>query len=755
MDLVVYTIPHVMTLTIGTNNNVAMKVRDYERRFAGAAHLVRYAASHDGTIELGYDEKLKDAGVEKAVRRSVHLQSSLRAKESLLRQPLVFEQLTYFFDIDFDSELDGLAEGQMSVRHYLSEFTDSFNARGRSLHGQFSFVNEPGDFRLEVRYRVGNTERSFWFDFVVASTKMDVLNDYRAILREIEHWDRSLVFSEKAKTLHEVQRAGLAEKDESKRWMVYFEKSLDVYERALKRILLDPHAQMVESPHFRRADQVRHWTPTLAVEYARYHNDPARIARHRFEESVREMTFDTKENRFVKHTVEKLTLMLQAARVEFAKDAEYSRRYKKDLADRIVRFKRYLRNPHFAAVGRYTGESESMVMQMRPGYSDIRVVWTVMNSVFSSDISLSSFRNPSVGLAKLSALYEFWCFLTVKKLMDGIMKTKFKIAPNAVGMVDAKKAVETATLDEDDTRAVPFVYQYRLDGHVVAQIAFQQSYGPKSSSDVFAGPFQQRPDIVVSLMDRAHVYTYLFDAKYQIENSSYTGFRDAAPRAALDQMHRYRDAILWRRVGVQAKEVKHEVVGAYILYPADVRKSDVLSVYDYEPVIAMQNIGAFPLLPDRTDGLNAFLLGLVNKLDVNATTSAWLLRENQVIPQRGLCYTDDEDSIVTDMQTVDAYWSPAKVNAILSIAYQQKTYPIEVSLFKGRDPASIKRIRIVSPMGAQFVVEVDQGQTTGDPIEGKDMSVIWKGLFKDDPLHYVLLVAKRIVETPPEAYDTE
>ena len=754
MDLVVYTIPHVATLTIGTNNNVSVKVRDYEKRFAGAKHLVRYAASHDGTIALGYDEKLKDGGVEKTVRRSVHLQSTLRAKETLLRQPLVFEQLTYFFDIDFDSELVGLVEGKMSVRHYLSEFTDSFNVRGRSLHGQFSFVNEPGDFRLEVRYKVGNLERSFWFDFVVASTKMDVLNDYRAILREIEQWDRSLVFSEKAKTLHEVQRAGRAEKDASKRWMVYFEKSLDVYEKALKRILLDPHAQLVESPCLRRVDQVRNWTSSLAIEYARYRNDRTRLARHRFEEAVREMTFDTKENRFVKYTVEKLTFMLQAALSEFAKDEDYASRYKKDLADRIIRFKRYLRNPQFAAVGRYTGESESMVMQMRPGYSDIRVVWTVMNSVFSSDISLSSSRNPSMGLSKLSALYEFWCFLTVKKLMDGIIKAKFDVGPVPVGVVDAKRAVESTLLDEDDSKVVPFVYQYKLGDNVVAQIAFQQSYGPKSTSDVFAGPFQQRPDIVVSLMDKAHVYTYLFDAKYQIENSNYTGFKDAAPRTALDQMHRYRDAILWRKIGGEADDVKHEVVGAYILYPADVSKAEYLPVYDYAPVIAMQNIGAFPLLPHRTDALNAFLTSLVNMLDINAKTSAWLLKENQVIPQKGLFYTDDESSAISDRETVDVFWRPDRTKDILAVAYQQKIYPVEARLFKGRDPSKIRRIRVISPAGAQFLVEIDQGRSPSDQVKGKDMGPEWGDLFKDDSQYYFMMAAKKIVNEPLESFET-
>ncbi len=716
MDVLVYTVANVATVRVASNQDVSAKVADYARRFPGESHHVRYACSDAGTIEVGCGA---GAGGHAAV--------GVAAGGGVVAPPVVFEQLTYFFDVDFAEELAGLDESSVRVRHYLTEFTDSFIRRGRSIRGQFSFVNEPGQFRFEVVFKVGAVERSLWIEFTVASTKMDVTGDYREILRVVESWHRGLVFVSKAKTLHEVRRIGeKAPADGQKDWVVYFERALDVYERALRRILHEPNRRMVTRAFHRRVDQVRRWTPAMAREYARLADDAERLERRRLVDAVREMTFDTRENRFVKHTLRRLTACLQVAQREFAGDGDYSDVFKEGLARRIDRFRRYLRDPKFAVVEDGHVESvNSLVMQMRPGYSDVRVVWTLMNGLFTSDISLSARRNPSAGFAKLSALYEFWCFLTVKDLMDAILLERFGAVPRPLGVGDAKKAVAAATAGEDEGGAddAPVAYAYEAAGVTVAKVAFQQSYGPaKEGADVFAAPFRQRPDIVVSLRDRAHVYTYLFDAKYRIENSVLTGGRDAAPRDALDQMHRYRDAILWRtrggegasghagrvtlpagvtregghagRVTLSAGDIKREVVGAYILYPADESEKAVVPAYSYDELIATQNVGAFALLPGRVEKLRTFLTALVGKLDVNAETSAWLLKERQVIPQKGLFYTDDADDILAESMTLDVEVEERQYAAFARNDCLRFFVRANVLAESGKSADAIRRLRV-------------------------------------------------------------
>ena len=686
MDALVYNIPGVLTFCLGTNQSVKAKLSDYTSRFG--ERDVRYRVSHEGTIALSMDAP--KGGSEKC--ESILAPRQIAAEEIVNAKPVVFEQLTYFFDIDFANEVDA---DSVRVRHYLTEFTESFMFRGNSLHGQFSFVNEPGDFRFEIVWKEQGVAKSFWFDFTVASTKMDVQSDYRAILKKVEDWDRKLIFSDKAKTLHEVASSSEPSSAESIQWVVYFNKALEVYETALKRILHQPYRRMTKTPYRRRVDQVKRWSPTMARKYAQLRDDDERLERYRFIDEIYEMTFDTPENRFVKWTLGRMSAMLKSAYPSIRDDEAYDADFREGLGKRIDRFGRYAKDAKLSRVGAFVGTPNSLVMQMRSGYVEIRKVWELMSHLFQTDLSLGGGRF-AVGLTKLSALYEFWCFLAVKEIMDGIMKEKFGIEEaTPVSESAAGEALKAAGMDEDDANVTPLAYSYCLsDGTKIADVAFQQSYGDNSekTDGAFARPFQQRPDIVVRLCDKSQVYTYLFDAKYRIENCVLTGFKDAAPRDALDQMHRYRDAILWRKADAGSTDgVKREVVGAYILYPADGSVSAKVAAYDYAKLIEEQNVGAFPLLPGRSDALKNHLVKLVDKLDVNANASTWLLNEKQVIPQKGLFYTDQAESAIGESETLRVEMTN---NIDLAGLKAKARFPVLKS--KADNAGAIKRIIVMA-----------------------------------------------------------
>ena len=83
--------------------------------------------------------------------------------------------------------------------------------------------------------------------------------------------------------------------------------------------------------------------------------------------------------------------------------------------------------------------------------------------------------------------------------------------------------------------------------------------------------------------------------------------QDAAPYKTINEMHRYRDAILYRKqktAGQTKGRLTHEVIGAYVLSPG---RPD--SAFDYRPFINEENIGAIPLLPgaDGKNILHAYL----------------------------------------------------------------------------------------------------------------------------------------------------
>lgn len=117
---------------------------------------------------------------------------------------------------------------------------------------------------------------------------------------------------------------------------------------------------------------------------------------------------------------------------------------------------------------------------------------------------------------------------------------------------------------------------------------------------------------------------------------------------AINQMHRYRDAIYYNSLD---NGIKREIVGGYVLYPGNLTADDVRSSY-YHSSHEKIGIGAFPLKPGGTvvdrDG---YLI-----LDPNSSEAVLYSqiesclkddnrRENlleKVVAQKGLEYTDEK-----------------------------------------------------------------------------------------------------------------
>ena len=63
------------------------------------------------------------------------------------------------------------------------------------------------------------------------------------------------------------------------------------------------------------------------------------------------------------------------------------------------------------------------------------------------------------------------------------------------------------------------------------------------------GIYNQRPDIVLKItkndLKDNYVLTYLFDAKYRLQSDDKDSAPDLPPEDAINQMHRYRDAIYY------------------------------------------------------------------------------------------------------------------------------------------------------------------------------------------------------------------
>ena len=679
MDAIRYRIDGLLTVLISSNGKLAELRTDYCDRIkgdGGAPRLTEYRFSDKGEVALIDPGDPGAAKLDPVVAGGV--------VEAL---PVVFETPIYFFDIQFEDKekLKDLDEDSIEVRHHLNDVAKRFYRRGRMLFAEMSFVNEPGKFRLEIRFKLKGSTKTVWLEFFVASTKMDVKGDYKHILEIVEHHQRESLFTPYAKTVQDVNVSAKASEHNDPYWTVYFDHALDRYEAALKKIIYEPHRSTVGVPYVRRADRVRNWTPSMAREFARFKGDDGALRTHGFIETVRSSTYDTPENRFVKMTLETLAREFSSASGRIMSDGQLSEGFKNEFKARMERFGHYARGPFMRSISQLNAAvAPSLVLQMRPGYADIRIVWNLIHSMFTTDSTLS--RSTEAGLVKISALYEYWCFLEVKRILAGEDKNGQQVNPipklaykwtevDGVGKSMHDILKETG-LDEDE-KVSSIAYQCKdTEGRLLAEVIYQQSYGP-NSEEQYSKPVQQRPDIVIRFYDKNGMpFTYLFDAKYQIENGGYSKGKDAVPRASLDQMHRYRDAILWRKSSEASSSGRpsHEVVGAYVLYPADETKSDTL-YNGFEDLRKEQNIGAFPLLPGKSSKFEAFIRELVDHIDFGSDKPKWL--KGDAIPQKGLYYTDTEADVIDNANALDI---PYEQSMALHFALGARKYPVPISL---------------------------------------------------------------------------
>ena len=191
--------------------------------------------------------------------------------------------------------------------------------------------------------------------------------------------------------------------------------------------------------------------------------------------------------------------------------------------------------------------------------------------------------------------------------------------------------------------------------------------------------------MVLSILEGEHVYTYLFDAKYRIWTTKENEVEiDASPRAAIDDMHRYRDAILYR---LEKASIKREIIGAYVLYPG--RPAPHLCTA-YDESIERENIGAIPLLPGYLDQLERRLAEILDK----KTPESHLASD---IPTRGTSVVVGEAFSEAAIPTIDLQPNEWIDNGtilvpITSVPYIPEKLPTLVRLKSNNKPEVIVKI---------------------------------------------------------------
>lgn len=574
-------------------------------------------------------------------------------------------------------------EAAPCVLHKLKEVTELFSVIPIGNHkwllsAPLSFVNEPGIFELTFKYKpCDKPERTDTFSFRVVSPKLDTKDDYNHILAEINAQYNEIVFQYLTLTLQNLQRGGKSNNDVV--WLSIFRNIAKDYEKWVRFIVNKPHLRQTRTVRHDRADRVKRWTPQMAERFAQVEAE-GRLEQEYFRHEEIIHTHNTRENRFVKFTLDRigkrLSSIVATIKAKNAKAKEADKVADSEIAELdgyVGSLRRLADSPLLRNLRGEPLRSESMVLQKRNGYAQVYKYWLLLQK----GIELFEGAN-AIGVRPIWELYELWCFLKMRQMVADILGLHFdnpeEITENPMPMV---KPFE----DNNQEHSVEY---HCADGSKV-RLHYQHTYSRKTG-EVHTATTENRPDIVLTVVKPdGFELTYLFDAKYRLlddnklnredrEELAAANGADTPPADAINQMHRYRDAIYYG--SDRQTHAAKEIIGGYILFPGRGDNESVRKRFFYKSIETV-NIGAFPLLPDASDPSNEGTL-LFDFLKKILTAPRAIDHIKDAIPQKGLAYHQENRPAPNDLVLVGYY----KTEQWKSI-FNNRLYYVPAALGKG------------------------------------------------------------------------
>lgn len=626
----------------------------FVRRVRSAAQTYcAYSSSRKGTL------KLRDlpAGKNELVAQNDEI---VPCEEWPQLWPVLFETCKYQFAVEFKQGLDISIEKQYPhVRHQLKSIGENFKFYSSSsdsgiLVGDIDFLNSPGKFSFAFDYwDTDGLLHHEKMELYVASPKLDTKNDLQQIMALINQEYENYIYDYLTLTFSSfaLQRSV---KNNHIIWLSIFRSVVDEYFRNVRFVMSRPNNKPVRKTYHARPERIRRWSQR---EEERYRNMGQDAEMHYFRYEQTENTINTRENRFVKYTLHVLGKKFREVFSELGTlpnvmDAEE----RQLLEDYQRQFKRLETSPFFQKVGEFEGfRQESAILQQRMGYSKIYKAWLMLkNSLELVD------GKTDIGMKQIWELYEIWCFLVMKRLIAKVLELDLQKPDNHV-REDKSKMLNTIVKSEM-THIIEF--DNVKNGDKVC-LEYQHTYN-RRTKEFSTTTTEQRPDIVVTIKKKdGFVLTYLYDAKYRLQDDARDGELDEGVSIdvadyplpdAINQMHRYRDAIYYS-MKTEVRPSAKEIIGGYILFPGRVVGDEIYGRYFYQSIRKV-NIGAFPLLPATKENEDDII-----QCDLLERHLREILLEDSVyehvkdsIPQKGLVYgTENVFVLAVDRDAYDDY----------------------------------------------------------------------------------------------------
>ena len=593
-----------------------------------------------------------------SVKRTLDADHEIDIEQGVPAPATFFDNADYPIWIEFKDYVKDAQFGSI-----LQNDNDRFSFRRHILAGFITYKNEIGRSEIQIIYKVDQETRAFRFGFEVLSTKLDYHEHWRTIVEDIEREYRMLSLDYMRRTFHGFSPDQNGEHPDIVWWSV-FEGEQQKFIKACKSIIERPRHRLHGEEVYLRADKLKQTRHNIENRLAEHRKEPAYL--YRVEQHI--LSNDTQENRFLKFALHQISKRYEdlRQRIEAVKTA--SGTMKSAMLATSETLKRLQHHPFFRTIGRFKGISqESLVLQKATGYSQVYRTWNLLRRAYSLNDGLYRLQTKDI-----ATLYEIWCFIEVSHIVkaqlhldDEDVEHRNRMEMNGIFSWELGKGEHSRIL-------------FRKDGVELAELVYNPKNADKENDnvgmkDLVVPTVPQKPDIVLQLtkndLQQGMKMTYLFDAKYRIDGKD-KGV-DVPPEDAINQMHRYRDAIYYK--DYDANALKKEVIGGYILFPGEGEPNDV-AVSKFYKTIKEVNIGAFPLRPKDVENRKL----LENFIDELIHTKSYETIAH-VIPQKG-AYVEVGNRVLIGLVKEDNRLFQAFMDGTATLYYSGKQFPTTIAL---------------------------------------------------------------------------
>ena len=618
-------------------------------------------------------------------------------------QAVFFDNAEYPIWVDFGSHVSKAQFGSI-----LQTDNDRFSFRGHTLAGFINYGNEIGKSELQLVYNIGKEQRHFKMGYEVLSTKLNYHEHWKKIIEDIEAEYRMLSLDYMKRTFHGFSPDTKGNTPELIWWSI-FAGEQEKFIKACRSIIERPRRRLRGYEVYIRADKLKRVPTNIESELAEHRREQAHL--YRVEEHIQ--SNDTQENRFLKYALSQITAKYETLKKRIEAIKNTSDTLKKEMEEVENTLQHLQKNPFFRTVGRFKGlTQESLVLQRASGYSQVYRTWQLLRRAYSLNDGMYRLQSKDI-----ATLYEIWCFIEVSH----IVKKQLGIDVD----VDHRNRMEmngvfTWELGKGEHSRILF----KKDGVELAELVYNPKHTDKENDSIsmehlVVPTVAQKPDIVLQLtkddIEKGMKMTYLFDAKYRINDRTDAGV-DTPPDDAINQMHRYRDAIYFKDNKESDNALKKEVIGGYILFPGNGDPIEVAKA-KFQQSLDEVNIGAFPLRPNDDKNrklLEDFIKELINTK--SATTIA------KVIPQKGT-FMEVGDRVLVGLVRESSRKNYLKKfeEGVADLYYTGPSFPTSIALHnlhyfipyfkdKGvRDVYEITRVRTIKGSEAKQI-DMEEGK---------------------------------------------